>query len=70
MYFSKKEWCIEPEGYELLSTELQQRIELVNVGNADEFEYRLLPIHGLDLIENGVGFMERVVDYFKDKNII
>ena len=70
MYFSKKEWCIEPQGYELLSTELQQRIELVNVGNADEFEYRLLPIHGLDLIENGVGFMERVVDYFKDKNII
>ena len=70
MYFTQFDWCVSPESYKQLPSQLQEWLNPIVGKDSQVVCYKLLNAPDKDLIEMAKEFMENVVNYFKKNGII
>ena len=70
MYFTQFDWCVSPDNYNQLSSQLQKKLT-PRKGKDDRVAfYVLLNTQEKDLIETAKEFMEEIVNDLQNKNLI
>ncbi len=70
MYFTQFDWCVSPDSYNRLSSQLQKKLT-PEIGEDTKITcYKLLNTPETDLIEAAKEFMENVVNEFKKNDLL